>query len=378
MGQAIQPTVEADFTFATAEPFQLERGGTLQPVTLHYAIYGDLEKNRDRVILVAHALSGSARVADWWPELFHPDAPFDTERYCYIGVNILGSCYGSTGPISFNPATKRRYGPDFPLVTIGDIVRSQAQLLDHLQIKKLQAVIGASIGGMQALNWAFQYPERVKRSIVIGTAPLQALGLGLNHLQRQAIWNDPAFKNGWYEEQPANGLGIARAMAMLSYKSGELFEERYGRRPNRTGNEDPFTTVKGRFDVAGYLDYQQSIFLKRFDANTYITITKLMDTWDVPPEGSPEYRGVAKHGVEIDLVGISSDWLFPPADIQRLHQRLTREGVLSRYSELHSEHGHDAFLAEPEQLFPILKAALATRKAPSTAGNVHVHAGAAD
>jgi homoserine O-acetyltransferase/O-succinyltransferase len=378
MGHAIQPTVEADFTFATTEPFQLERGGGLQPVTLHYAIYGDLEKNRDRVILVAHALSGSARVADWWPELFRPDAPFDTERYCYIGVNILGSCYGSTGPKSFNPATKRRYGPDFPLVTIGDIVRSQAQLLDYLQIKKLFAVIGASIGGMQALNWALQYPERVERSIVIGTAPLQALGLGLNHLQRQSIWNDPAFKNGWYEEQPANGLGVARAIAMLSYKSGELFEERFGRKPNRTGNEDPFTTVKGRFDVAGYLDYQQSIFLKRFDANTYITITKLMDTWEVPAEGAPEYRGVAQHGVEIELVGISSDWLFPTADVLRLHQRLTREGILSRYSELNSEHGHDAFLAEPEELFPILREALATRKAPSTAGNVHVHAGAAD
>ena len=378
MGQAIQPTVEADFTFATAEPYQLERGGTLQPVTLHYAIYGDLEKNRDRVILVAHALSGSARVADWWPELFRPDAPFDTEHYCYIGVNILGSCYGSTGPTSIHPVTKRRYGPDFPLVTIGDIVRSQAQLLDYLNVKRLFAVIGASIGGMQALNWALQYPERVERSIVIGTAPLQALGLGLNHLQRQAIWNDPAFKDGWYEEQPAAGLGLARATAMLSYKSAELFEERYGRRPNRTGNEDPFTTVKGRFDVGGYLDYQQSIFLKRFDANTYVTITKLMDTWDVPVEGSPEYRGLAKHGVEIDLVGISSDWLFPPADVQRLHQRLTREGILSRYSELNSAHGHDAFLAEPEQLFPILKAALASRKSAPRAGIAPVHAGAAD
>lgn len=378
MGQAIQPTVEADFTFATTEPFQLERGGALQPVTLHCAIYGDLEKNRDRVILVAHALSGSARVGDWWPDLFRPDAPFDTERYCYIGVNILGSCYGSTGPTSFNPATQRPYGPDFPLVTIGDIVRSQALLLDHLQVKKLDAVIGASIGGMQALEWALRYPERVERSIVIGTAPLQALGLGLNHLQRQAIWNDPAFKSGWYDEQPANGLGAARAIAMLSYKSAELFEERYGRKPNRTGNEDPLTTVKGRFDVAGYLDYQQSLFLKRFDANSYITITKLMDTWDVPPAGAPQYRGVASNGVEIDLVGISSDWLFPPGDVQRLHQQLTREGILSRYSELNSAHGHDAFLAEPGQLFPILKEALAPPKSQSTAGIAQVHCGAAD
>lgn len=378
MGHVVQPAVEADFTFAITEPFQLERGGALKPVTLRYAVYGDLERNRDRVILVAHALSGSARAADWWPELFGPNAPFDIENYCYIGVNILGSCYGSTGPRSFNPATQRPYGPEFPLVTIGDIVRSQALLLDHLGVKKLFATIGASIGGMQALEWALRYPERVERSIVIGTAPLQALGLGLNHLQRQAIWNDPAFKNGWYEEQPAKGLGAARAIAMLSYKSAELFEARFGRKPNRTGNEDPFTTTEGRFDVAGYLDYQQSIFLKRFDANTYIAITKLMDTWDVPAEGSREYRALATHGVEIDLVGISSDWLFPPADVQRLHRRLLREGILSRYSELNSEHGHDAFLAEPEQLFPILRSALASRKPQPRADNGRMHASCAD
>lgn len=377
MSQAVQPTVEADFTFATTEPFALERGGALQPVTLHYAIYGDLERNRERVILVAHALSGSARVADWWPELFGAEGPFDTAEYCVIGVNILGSCYGSTGPKSVNPTTQRQYGPDFPLVTIGDIVRSQALLLDHLKVKKLHAVIGASIGGMQALEWAFRYPERVERSIVIGTAPLQALGLALNHLQRQAIWNDPAWKNGWYDEQPVKGLGAARALAMLSYKSAELFEERYGRKPNRNG-EDPFGSMAGRFDVGGYLDHQQRIFVERFDANTYITISKFMDAWDIPAQGATAYRGAARNGVEVSLVGISSDWLFPPADVQRLLRRLTREGIQARYSEFISDHGHDAFLADPEQLFPILRNSLASRKVPSKAESGHVHAGAAD
>jgi homoserine O-acetyltransferase/O-succinyltransferase len=373
----VQPTVETDFTFATTEPFALERGGALRPVTLHYAIYGDLERNRERVILVGHALSGSARVADWWPELFGAEGPFDIEQYCVIGVNILGSCYGTTGPRSLNPATQKPYGPDFPLVTIGDIVRSQALLLDHLRVKKLHAVIGASIGGMQALEWALRYPERVERSIVIGTAPLQALGLALNHLQRQAIWNDPAFKNGWYEEQPVKGLGAARALAMLSYKSAELFEQRYGRKPNRNG-EDPFNSLTGRFDVAGYLDHQQRIFLDRFDANTYITISKFMDAWDIPPEGAPEYRGMATNGVEVALVAISSDWLFPPADVQRLLRRLTRQGIQARYSELVSDHGHDAFLADPHQLFPVLRAALEARKRPSKAESRHIHAGAAD
>jgi homoserine O-acetyltransferase/O-succinyltransferase len=377
MSQVVQPTVEADFTFASTEPFTLERGGSLQPVTLHYAIYGDLDRNRQRVLLVCHALSGSARVADWWPQLFSADGPFDTEQYCVIGINVLGSCYGSTGPTSINPATGRKYGPEFPIVTVGDIVRSQAMLLDHLGVAKLHAVIGASIGGMQALEWALRYPERVQRSIVIGTAQLQAMGLALNHLQRQAIWNDAAWKNGWYEEQPAKGLGAARALAMLSYKSPELFEQRFGRKPDRSG-EDPFTTVSGRFDVAGYLDHQQQVFLSRFDGNTYITITKMMDAWDVPAEASPQYRAVATNKVEVDLVGISSDWLFPAADIRRLHERLAREGVLSRYSELTSDHGHDAFLAEPGLLFPIMRRALESRKPAGKAGFGLVHAGAAD
>lgn len=357
MPQAMQPTVEADFTFASTEPFSLERGGQLQPVTLHYAIYGDLAKNRERVVLVCHALSGSARVADWWQELFSHEAPFDPDHFVFIGVNILGSCYGSTGPKSLHSATGKPFGPDFPLVTVGDTVRAQAKLLDHLGINKLYAAIGGSIGGMQALEWAFRFPERVERSIAIGTAPLGAMGLALNHIQRQSIWNDADFKNGAYQTQP-KGLGAARALAMLSYKSSQLFEERYGRNPNRNG-EDPLTSITGRFDVAGYLDHQEKIFLDRFDANSYITITKLMDTWNIPPQGAPEYRAVAKAGVEIDLVGISSDWLFPAEDVRRMNARFTREGIASRYSELTTDHGHDGFLADAGQLFRLLKEALA-------------------
>ncbi|HVZ17009.1 MAG TPA: homoserine O-acetyltransferase, partial [Terriglobales bacterium] len=338
----IQPDIEADFTIAG--PYQLERGEVLPSVTLHYAIYGDLKRNADRVVLVCHALSGSARVADWWGEMFGPGLPFDTDRCCIVGVNIIGSCYGSTGPTSLNPATGKSYGPDFPVVTVGDSVRAQALLLDHLGVKQLHATVGGSIGGMQALEWALRYPERVKHAVVIGTAPLNAMGLALNHLQRQAIWNDPEYSNGWYEKQPAKGLGLARALAMCSYKSGELFDERYGRKPNRNG-EDPFTSVKARFDVAGYLDHQEEIFVNRFDANTFITITKLMDSWDLPVEDTV-FAAIAQQGVKLHFVGISSDWLFPPQDVRKISERFARLGIETSYSELVSAHGHDAFLAD--------------------------------
>jgi len=358
MPESIQPTVEADFTFAHTEPFALERGGQLQPVTLRYAIYGDLDRCRDRVVLVCHALSGSARVADWWPELFGAGLPFDIEKFAILGINLLGSCYGSTGPPSPNPVTGRKFGPEFPVVTIGDNVRAQAALLDHLGIAKLHATVGASIGGMQVLEWALRFPQRVSKAVAIGASPLNAVGLGLNHLQRRAIWNDPMWKGGWYDEQPAKGLAAARALAMITYKSPELFTERYSRKPNRNG-EDPFSTVDGRFDVAGYLDYQGKIFVNRFDANSYIAISKLMDTWDVPAEGDPKYRAVAKSGVQVELIGISSDQLFPAAEVEALSQRFIRGGIGSRYSELKSDHGHDGFLAESGRLAEFLNSVLA-------------------
>jgi homoserine O-acetyltransferase len=351
---AVQPTLEADFTIAA--PFELERGGQLPSVTLHYAVYGDLERNRDRAVLVCHALSGSARVADWWAEMFGAGLPFDTERCCIVGVNLIGSCYGSTGPASLNPATGATYGPDFPIVTVGDSVRAQALLLTHLGVEKLQAAVGGSIGGMQALEWALRYPERIKHAVAVGTAPLNAMGLALNHLQRQAIWNDPNFNRGWYKKQPAKGLGLARALAMCSYKSGELFAERYGRNPNRNG-EDPFTSAKARFDIGGYLDHQEAIFVQRFDANTFVTITKLMDTWDLPDDDKP-LHGVARNDVKVHFIGISSDWLFPPADVRSACERFVQAGVDARYSELVSAHGHDAFLADCHLIVPQLEEVL--------------------
>ena len=269
MSTTLQPTREGDVILAQDAPFRLEAGGSLQPVSIRYAVYGELNERRDNAVLVCHALSGSARVADWWPEMF--GSVFDLSRDCVIGTNILGSCYGSTGPTSINPATGEPYGPDFPVVTIRDIVRAQAQVLDELGVERLRIVVGASIGGMQALQWAVDYPARVEHCIAIGTAPLSAMGLALNHLQRQAIRLDPKFCGGKYppHEQPAGGLGLARAIAMCSYKSAELFDERYARKPNRNG-EDPLRSLEHRYDVAGYLDYQGEKFVQRFDANAYL------------------------------------------------------------------------------------------------------------
>jgi len=209
---------------------------------------------------------------------------------------------------------------------------------------------------MQALEWALRYPERIAQVVAVGTAPLNAMGLALNHLQRQAIWNDPQFHDGWYEQQPCQGLGLARALAMCSYKSRQLFDERYGRKANRNG-EDPFTSVTARFDVGGYLDHQEEIFVKRFDANTFVTITKLMDTWDLPDDDKPLHE-LAKGDVKVHFVGISSDWLFPPEYVRRANERFAQAGVDAKYTELVSAHGHDAFLADAHLINGLLEEVL--------------------
>lgn len=367
MSGALEPTLEADFTFARDEPFKLAGGGSLQPVTLRYALYGKLNEARDNAILVCHALSGSARVADWWPQLFGAESLFDTTRFCVIGINALGSCYGSTGPSSENPKRPvESYGADFPLVTISDMVRAQATLLDHLGIERLYAVIGGSIGGMQALRWAVDFPRRVERCIAIGAAPLSAMGLALNHLQRQAIRNDPAWREGRYKshEQPVKGLATARAIAMCSYKSAELFNERFARRPDRSG-EDPHNSITGRFDIAGYLDYQGRSFTKRFDANSYLVISKAMDNFDLARGYDSEEDALKRIEARLLLVGISSDWLFPASDVHEFAGRMRAAGADVTYAELASSHGHDGFLADAGLLAQIVRAHLDERQAPA-------------
>ncbi len=349
----LQPTREGDVIIARDAPFRLETGGSLQPISIRYAIYGELNEARDNAVLICHALSGSARAADWWPEMF--DSVFDLRRDCLICTNILGSCYGSTGPTSINAATGQPYGPDFPVVTIRDIVRAQAEALDQLGVKRLRVVIGASIGGMQALQWAVDYPARVEHCIAIGTAPLSAMGLALNHLQRQAIRLDPKFNAGHYPagEQPSGGLGLARAIAMCSYKSAELLTERYARKPNRNG-EDPVRSFQHRYDIAGYLDYQGEKFVERFDANAYVVISKMMDIFDLANGYASEAEALRRIQAHISLVGITSDWLFPPGDVRALANRIKAAGAACDYTEFESSHGHDGFLAEVDAIAAVV------------------------
>jgi homoserine O-acetyltransferase len=357
----LAPTYEGDFVLD--RDLTLECGRTLPCPTLHYAVYGRLNAARDNAVLVCHALSGSALVGSWWPEIFAPGAVLSLEHDFVICINMLGSCYGSTGPGGVNPETGAIYGPDFPLVSIRDNVRAQAQLLDSLGIRRLRLVLGGSIGGMQAIEWTILHPERVERALVIGVAPLGAMGLALNHLQRQAIQHDPEWLEGRYLPQcpPRRGLALARQIAMISYKSAPLFEERFGRNPNRNG-EDPWVLngaggglIGGRFDIAGYLDHQGTRFIDRFDANAYLAILRTMDTWD--PQrgfGSPA-EAYGRIRARLLFVGISSDWLFPADTVRRFAEEVRAAGAQADYREMASDHGHDAFLAEQVELVRLLQ-----------------------
>jgi homoserine O-acetyltransferase/O-succinyltransferase len=360
VGSGLTPTYEGDFVLD--EPLALECGRTLTLPTLHYAVYGRLNCERNNAVLVCHALSGSAQVGSWWPELFAPGGLLSLERDCVICVNLIGSCYGSTGPTSVDPDTGRVYGPDFPLVSVRDNVRAQARLLRSLGIDRLKLALGGSIGGMQAIEWAILFPEQVERAVLVGVSPLPAMGLALNHLQRQAIQQDPRWAGGRYSplRPPLEGLALARKIAMLSYKSPSLFDERYGRKPNRNG-EDPFALdfdggglSGGRYDIAGYLDEQGHRFVARFDANAYLSILRLMETWD-PTRGYRTANEVfSRIKARLTVAGITSDALFPLQNVREFVKAIKESGVSVEYREMESGHGHDAFLAEQSELVRLL------------------------
>jgi len=358
---ALEPTYEGDFVLD--QHLMLESGRTLAQATLHYAVYGRLNATRDNAVLICHALSGSARVGDWWPEIFAPGAVLSLEHDFVICINLLGSCYGSTGPGSVDPETGLVYGPDFPLVSIRDNVRAQAELLSSLGIRRLRLILGGSIGGMQALEWAIHDPDRVERAAIIAVAPLSAMGLALNHLQRQAIQNDPDWDSGYYLPQrpPRLGLSLARQIGMLSYKSPGLFNERFSRNPNRNG-EDPWSLddqggglVGGRFDIAGYLDHQGERFIQRFDANSYLAILRTMDTWDPLNGYASAKEAFTSIRARLTFIGISSDWLFPAESVRDFAALIRSTGVPAEYREMTSSHGHDAFLAEQAELVRLLQ-----------------------
>jgi homoserine O-acetyltransferase/O-succinyltransferase len=332
------------------KPFVLESGATLPVVDVRYSVYGEPNEAQDNIILVCHALSGSSRIDQWWPLLL--DQVFDLERDCVICFNVIGSCYGSTGPSSINPATGKPYGESFPRATVRDMVRAERLAATQLGIDRFKAVVGSSLGGMQALQWAIDYPEAVESCVAIGAAPLGAMALALNHLQRKAL----ALGKG-SDKRTDRSLALARAIAMISYKSAALFEHRHGRNPNRTG-PSPFESDAGRFDIAGYLDHQGDVFIDRFDHDSYAIITHAMDLFDPARDYSSAELAFERVAARVLLIGIDSDWLFPAADVRTLHDQLIAAGVASQYHELNSDHGHDAFLAEPEKLIPSLTAFL--------------------
>ncbi len=322
---AVLPEPELHEFAVAIGSLQLDGGETLSAVEQRVTIYGQPEPDGLNVVLVCHALTGSSNVAAWWPGIVGENALFDLRRWCVVGINALGSCYGSTGPRNC----------EFPRVTVRDIVRAQRRALDQLGIERVAVVIGGSLGGMQALQWAVDAPERVVRAVMIGAHDHHsAMGIAFNSVQRDALALDPK-----------RGLRLARKIAMLTYKSEELFQERHDRKPDRCGGS--------RFDVEGYLEHQADLFEARMDATSYATLTHAMDSFDV----RDAYPNRASRP-RLTFVGITSDWLFRPHDVRVAAERFAARGFDAVYLELDSIHGHDAFLAESsilvDRLRPIL------------------------
>ena len=323
---------EVDFT--TNEPFKLESGEVLSEVKLRATIYGRLNADRSNAVLVFHALTGSSRIGDWWNGLMCNGCALDTSEFAFVCVNYLGSSYGSTSASTLKKRRAKGGKSELPIVTLRDIARTNFMMLEHLGIKKVHAVVGGSVGGMLALQFAADFPEVAEHCVSIAATPLSAMGLALNHLQRQAI--------------KQNDLEMARKIAVVSYKSPRQFGERFGRNPNRNG-ENPHKKLGDRFDIGGYLDHQGDTFRDRFEIESYDLITKAMDLFDLTD------ADIRRIQAKVSLVGISSDWLFPAEDVRELSGRFVRHGVDASYHEIESEDGHDAFLSDTAETSCVLR-----------------------
>ncbi|MCX7671378.1 MAG: homoserine O-acetyltransferase [Anaerolineae bacterium] len=360
-------------TFAQDEPFVLESGATLSPVTIAYETYGTLNAARSNAVLVCHALSGSAHAAGldaqgqpgWWDDCIGPGKAFDTDRFFVICCNVLGSCYGSTGPSSINPATGKPYGLRFPVVTIRDMVRSQIAVINHLGIEKLLCVVGGSMGGMQALEWAAHYPERICAAIPLATtARSSPMLIAFSEVGRQAIYADPNWQSGDYYDngkRPDAGLALARMIGHITYLSEESMHKKFGRRlqdRERFGYE--FET---EFQVESYLRYKGQTFTRRFDANSYLYITKALDYFDLTrdaPQADNPVSSLARafaraRHVKFLVVSFTSDWLYPSYHSRELVSALTAAGADVTYLDIQSSWGHDAFLLEVETMTGLLR-----------------------
>jgi homoserine O-acetyltransferase/O-succinyltransferase len=349
----------------------LEGGGVLAPFTLAYETYGRLSEARDNAILVTHALSGDAHVAGrhsandrrpgWWDMMIGPGKGLDTDKYFVICSNVIGGCSGSTGPASPNPATGRPYGTDFPMVTIADMVNAQVRLVDQLGIERLLAVVGGSMGGMQVLEWTISHPDRAHLAIPLATAarqPVQAIAF--NEVGRQAIMADPNWRGGHYYggKPPTKGLSVARMVGHITYLSDDAMKEKFGRRLRDI--HDYSFTFSADFEVESYLRHQGLSFTSRFDANTYLYITRALDYFDLTRRHESLVDAFREARARFLVLAFSSDWLHPPYQLKEIVSALRATHKHVSYYEVESHYGHDAFLLEREKMEGIIGTFLAT------------------
>ena len=350
------------------QPLALSSGVTLGEYELVYETYGKLNAARDNAVLVCHALSGTHHLAGyysmedrkpgWWETIVGPGKVIDTNRFYVVGVNNLGGCHGSTGPKSINPATGKPYGPDFPIVTVSDWVAAQNRLTQKLGIKQWAAVVGGSLGGMQVLQWAIDYPDSLRHAIVIAAAPkLTAQNIAFNEVARQAIRTDPAFHNGHYYEHdtiPESGLRIARMLGHLTYMSDDIMAEKFGR-DLREGTINFDYGIE--FQVESYLRHQADSFVGTFDANTYLLMTKALDYFDPAAAAGGNLAAVLKKvSADFFVLSFTSDWRFSPQRSHEIVKALHDNDLNVSYAEIESHHGHDAFLLSLPQYLSVFSA----------------------
>ena len=349
------------------QPLTLKSGEVLPAYDLVYETYGTLNADKSNAVLICHALSGNHHVAGkysendkypgWWDNLVGPGRPLDTNRFFVIGVNNLGGCHGSSGPSSINPATGKPWGAAFPVITVEDWVASQARLADQLGIEQLAAVIGGSLGGMQALQWTISYPERIRHALVIASAPnLTAQNMAFNEVARQAIMTDPEFYDGHYYEHdtvPRRGLRIARTLGHITYLSDDAMGAKFGRKL-RDGEIKYGFGVE--FEMESYLRYQGDKFAGEFDANTYLRMTRALDYFDPAlTHGGDLSAALAKAKAEFLVVSFTSDWRFSPARSREIVKSLLDNELAVSYAEVTAAHGHDAFLMPDPHYHDILR-----------------------
>ena len=364
-GRSVGPVVSEIARFDA--PLALACGRALPQYDLAYETYGELNEARTNAVLVCHALNASHHVAGfyakdpenvgWWDNMVGPGKPLDTTRFFVVGVNNLGSCFGSTGPVSTNPATGEPWGSDFPLITVEDWVDAQAQLADRLGIAQWAAVMGGSLGGMQALDWAIRYPPRIRNALVIAAAPnLSAENIAFNEIARQAILTDPEFHGGnfhAYDVKPRRGLRVARMIGHITYLSDEQMEARFGRQL-REGLKFSFAP---EFQIESYLRYQGEKFAEYYDANTYLRITKALDYFDPATRtGGDLARALSPATCKFLVISFTTDWRFPASRSREIVKALVRERRDVSYAEIAAPHGHDAFLLDNPQYHAVVRA----------------------